>query len=302
MATIVTETYSQSSAESNAHSSSSTRVVQRRWVRRDRPVWPFVWRGLLPILGLLLLLGYAFQPFARDVMEFTVQQETRAQLDGQGHAWATLLVSGQNVTVGGIPPAGANTDAVLAAARAATCPSWAGRLTCAVVVNGDFAAPGVAPVALATPKAEPKLEVKLEPKPEATPEAKPAAPAAAAVQACEKSLADVVAQSKIEFAIGSAVIAPESGALLDSLARAAGQCPGVIRVEGHTDATGDAAANRALSEARAGSVVAALALRGISSSRLKAEGFGAEQPLADNTSAAGRAQNRRIEFRVLTGN
>lgn len=287
MATTVTETYSQTS---------NTRVVQRRWVRRDRPVWPFVWRGLLPLLGLLAILGYAFQPFARDVIESAVLRETRTQLDAQGHRWATLAVSGQNVTVGGIPPAAANTDAVLALARAATCPSWAGRLTCAVVVNGSFAAPAAPTVAMA-PKAEPKPEVR----PEAKPEAKPAAPAAA-VQACEKSLADVVAQSKIEFAIGSAVIAPRSAALLDALARAADQCPGVIRVEGHTDATGDAAANRALSEARAGSVVAALAQRGIPSARLKAEGFGADRPLADNTSVAGRAQNRRIEFRVLAGN
>lgn len=271
--------------ESNTRSS-STHVVSRRWVRRDPPVWPFVWRGLLPLLGLLLLALYAMQPFARDTVEATVLRETRAQLDAQGHTWATLDVSGQNVTVGGVRPAVVSADAVLTSARTATCPSWAGRLTCAVVVTGAFADPVAAPVALPAPKVEPKTE----PLP------------AAAEQACEKSLADVVATSKIEFAVGSAVIGAKSATLLDALARAAAACPGVIRVEGHTDATGDAVANRALSEARAESVVGALVKRGIATERLRPQGFGADQPLADNTSAAGRAQNRRIEFRVQAGN
>lgn len=288
MATTITET--------SAHTS-STRVLQRRWVRRDRPVWPFVWRGLLPLLGLLGIFGYALQPFARDVIESSVLRETRAQLDASGYQWATLAVSGQNVMVGGAPPAGIDTDAVLAAARAATCPSWAGRLLCAVLVTGDFVQPAAAVAAPAAPAAP---TAPAEPAP-AKPEPMPAPPAAA-VQACEKSLADVVAQSKIGFATSSADIDTRSAPLLDSLARAAADCPGVIRVEGHTDATGDPAANRALSEARAESVVSALAQRGIPTERLKAEGFGADRPLADNTSAAGRAQNRRIEFRVLTGN
>lgn len=283
-------------ATTHFESTSTTRVTRRRWIRRDQPVWPFVWSGLLPILGLLIVAAYAVQPFARQVIEANVLRETRAQLAAQGYSWATVDVSGQNVTLGGVKPAGVGAESVLTVARAATCPSWAGRLTCAVSVKADFADSQSTP-APSAPASQAKLEAFTEPKPQAQPEARPTA-----AQACEKSLADVLAQSKIEFATNSAVINAKSEPLLDSLARAAGACPGVIVVAGHTDSLGDPAANRTLSEARAQSVRSALAKRGIPRERLRAEGFGEDKPIADNTSAAGRAQNRRIEFRVVTGN
>lgn len=69
-----------------------------------------------------------------------------------------------------------------------------------------------------------------------------------------------------------------------------------LKIEGHTDNTGDAAHNRALSLARAQSVVKALADRHIAASRLTAAGKGADQPLADNGSETGRAKNRRVEL------
>lgn len=65
-------------------------------------------------------------------------------------------------------------------------------------------------------------------------------------------------------------------------------------VEGHTDAVGAEAANRDLSQRRAQAVVAALVARGVAAPRLRAEGFGAGRPVADNGSAAGRARNRRV--------
>jgi outer membrane protein OmpA-like peptidoglycan-associated protein len=277
-----------SAATNHSGSTSATRVSQRRWIRRDLPVWPFVWRGLLPVLGLLIVAAYAIQPFARQVIEANVLRETRAQLAAQGYAWATVDVSGQNVSIGGVKPAGVDAESVLTAARTATCPSWAGRLICAVSVRGDFSESQSNPAPSAP---EPQA------KPEAKPEAKPVA-----AQACEKSLADLLMPSKIEFATSSAVISAKSEPLLDSLARAAGECPGVIVVAGHTDSLGSPAANRTLSEARAQSVRSALTKRGVPAERLRAEGFGADKPIADNTSAAGRAQNRRIEFRVATGN
>ncbi|MCL7714652.1 OmpA family protein [Stenotrophomonas sp. CPCC 101365] len=69
-----------------------------------------------------------------------------------------------------------------------------------------------------------------------------------------------------------------------------------LAVEGHTDGTGDAAHNRALSEARARAVVAALAGKGIDAGRLQAAGFGADRPVADNADEPGRARNRRVEL------
>jgi outer membrane protein OmpA-like peptidoglycan-associated protein len=63
-----------------------------------------------------------------------------------------------------------------------------------------------------------------------------------------------------------------------------------LRVEGHTDNQGNAAANQALSEKRAQAVVAWLTGKGISASRLTAKGFGATKPVADNSTEDGRAK------------
>lgn len=69
-----------------------------------------------------------------------------------------------------------------------------------------------------------------------------------------------------------------------------------VRVEGHTDNTGTAARNTALSRARAESVVKAISSMQISKDRLKPEGLGSGRPLADNSSEEGRAKNRRVEL------
>lgn len=72
-----------------------------------------------------------------------------------------------------------------------------------------------------------------------------------------------------------------------------------LRVSGHTDSTGSAGYNQQLSERRAGSVADYLAAQQVSRSRLFSEGRGQTQPIADNGSAAGRQQNRRVELYVL---
>ena len=63
---------------------------------------------------------------------------------------------------------------------------------------------------------------------------------------------------------------------------------------GHTDSSGSEAYNQGLSERRAQSTVDYLATKGIDSSRLKASGAGESQPIADNKTKEGRAQNRRV--------
>ncbi len=69
-----------------------------------------------------------------------------------------------------------------------------------------------------------------------------------------------------------------------------------LAVEGHTDNAGTPAHNQQLSEARAQAVLRSLTAQGIAASRLQAIGFGQAEPLADNTTEAGRAQNRRVEL------
>jgi outer membrane protein OmpA-like peptidoglycan-associated protein len=69
--------------------------------------------------------------------------------------------------------------------------------------------------------------------------------------------------------------------------------------ERHTDAQGSDAYNQALSDRRAASVRAALAAMGVEGSRIEAIGHGETQPLADNRTAAGRQQNRRVEVTLV---
>jgi outer membrane protein OmpA-like peptidoglycan-associated protein len=79
-------------------------------------------------------------------------------------------------------------------------------------------------------------------------------------------------------------------------------CPGIIRIDGHTDPVGRGRFNRRLSEARAAAVRDALIVRGVPAERLRTRGFGARRPIADNLTESGRARNRRIEFRALSAN
>ncbi|MDH2273733.1 OmpA family protein [Moraxella porci] len=73
-----------------------------------------------------------------------------------------------------------------------------------------------------------------------------------------------------------------------------------IVVAGHTDSTGQAAYNQALSERRAAAVRNYLVSQGVSASRIQTVGYGMRQPVATNATEAGRAQNRRVELTILT--
>ncbi|MGH7747936.1 MAG: hypothetical protein ACREQ5_24720, partial [Candidatus Dormibacteria bacterium] len=202
----------------------SEAVLQRHLlVWRDPPVWP-LWRGLVPILALLLLAAFALGPAARSWVQGTVRRELREQLSAGGYAWVNLAVSGQSVTLSGTAPTGAAGERAMALARAATCPTWIGGRSCATRVTGTFTlAPSPAP---------------------AVPEAAPL-PAPPAAQACERSLARALAGEEIRFARDSATIGARSGPLLDQLAQQIRACPGNIRIEGYTDGAGRPAANRA---------------------------------------------------------
>ena len=105
----------------------------------------------------------------------------------------------------------------------------------------------------------------------------------------------------VTFEAGSSDLTNEGAVVVDNVARLLEQSPGIrIEVHGHTDSDGDESANQVLSQQRAQAVVAALAQRGIDSSRLTAVGFGEAQPIAPNITAEGRATNRRIEFVAAT--
>ena len=105
---------------------------------------------------------------------------------------------------------------------------------------------------------------------------------------------------KISFAYDKAEIrGAESFDLLNSLASATQQCSSFqVSIEGHTDADGAEDYNQRLSEARANLVVAYLTENGVERNRMTAIGYGETKPVGDNSTDAGKAQNRRIEFIV----
>jgi len=72
-----------------------------------------------------------------------------------------------------------------------------------------------------------------------------------------------------------------------------------LKINGHTDNVGADDFNMKLSDGRAASVKNYLASKGISADRLESEGFGETMPVADNKTAAGRTQNRRVEMKVF---
>lgn len=267
---------------------------RRRWVRHEQSIRPFFWHGLLPVLGLLLLAGYAVWPFAQGQIENQVEREIGLTLHQEGHRWVRTEVSGQHVVLSGTPPDAKAGDIALALARQTACPNWWGPLTCAVDVRGEFGAANGAPA-----KADAASAAASVPASAAAVAAAPSASAVAAAASCERELAAVVKRSSIRFATSSAAIQPTSNATLDALARIARNCQaGRILIEGHTDASGRAEANQTLSAARADAVRQALITRGLPAARLQAQGFGSSQPVAGNDAEDGRARNRRIEFRV----
>jgi OOP family OmpA-OmpF porin len=103
---------------------------------------------------------------------------------------------------------------------------------------------------------------------------------------------------EVQFDNNSAELRPESHDYLDQVATRLNELPSITGViEGHTDSNGSADYNQDLSERRAKSVRDYLVSKGVAASRFTAEGLGELQPVADNTTAEGRAQNRRVVLR-----
>jgi K(+)-stimulated pyrophosphate-energized sodium pump len=103
----------------------------------------------------------------------------------------------------------------------------------------------------------------------------------------------------LRFDTGSSNLRPESQEQLNNIAADLTAYPDIrVKVGGYTDNVGSAERNLQLSQARANSVVAELVRKGISPDRLTAEGYGQQNPIADNSTAEGRAQNRRVSVNV----
>jgi len=110
----------------------------------------------------------------------------------------------------------------------------------------------------------------------------------------------LVMQGNITFASGQSDIKSQFFPVLNSVAQVLSEYDRTaIKIAGHTDSTGSLALNQRLSEDRASSVKQYLLTQKLPSGRVHASGFGPRYPIANNSSATGREQNRRVELELL---
>jgi len=101
----------------------------------------------------------------------------------------------------------------------------------------------------------------------------------------------------IKFASGKSDVKPESMGVINKIVELMNQHPEVnFSIEGHTDSDGDEALNQTLSEKRAEAIKVEFVRLGISDNRLKTKGFGESNPVDENSTPEGKANNRRVEF------
>ncbi len=108
-----------------------------------------------------------------------------------------------------------------------------------------------------------------------------------------------IALRNVFFDTGKSFLRTESNSELDRVVKLMKDVPGLkIEISGHTDNTGSATVNEALSQQRAEAVVQYLTSKGVAPNRLTAKGYGAAKPVASNNTEDGRQQNRRTEFEI----
>ncbi|MDO4224135.1 MAG: OmpA family protein [Acinetobacter sp.] len=205
--------------------------------------------------------------------------------NAEGNVWVNLLtgakggayvVAQQKADAAAAAPAdaAANADAAKAAEQGATVPAAdAAKDTAKAAEQGTAADAAKAGAAAAAPAAVDSEALKQE---------------------IEK---DGKIELNVRFVTGKADIDAASKPQVQEIAEFLKANADVkLEVNGHTDSSGNAAQNKALSEKRAKAVVDALVAAGVPADRLVAQGFGDTQPIADNNTAEGKEKNRRVEL------
>lgn len=106
--------------------------------------------------------------------------------------------------------------------------------------------------------------------------------------------------SGILFASNSSTLTAAAAGNIDELATTLQKYPDTnVVVEGHTDSSGSDAINQPLSQRRAQAVANELTTKSVDTARITATGYGSTQPVADNTTVAGKAANRRVEVAIF---
>ena len=267
-------------------------------VAKKQPI-PCIWwvLGILLFGALLwyLLFSYVSANEAASIQEDILGRSTAA-LATQAHlVGITSSVDGRDVLLSGVV---ANEEHKLQAEQIAF--NTKGVRTVRNEITVGKVDLKIKPVA---PKYNLRSSAKVEPLPDSFPslEEENTEQVVTDLANAQKAI-DALDLSSISFLLGSATLTENATTTLTQVVDALNQHPELrLHVEGHTDNTGDPNFNLALSTERAQSVVNYLVSQGIQDSRLVAEGFGDRQPIASNDTKEGRAQNRRIEFKLLNG-
>jgi OOP family OmpA-OmpF porin len=145
-------------------------------------------------------------------------------------------------------------------------------------------------------QAPPEPVKQPEPEPIKEPEPPPPPPPRAEAKAAMIELSETV-----QFETESATLVERSKQLLDDVARELADHPEIrkVQIEGHTDAVASKKHNMKLSQDRVASVKAYLLSKGVEGKRLSTKAFGETKPIGSNKTEDGRAQNRRVEFRIV---
>lgn len=253
-------------------------------------------RLLTTLVVTLLLVGTA--GLVAQSQNTVPERVIRDDLDRQGLGRLALTFAGRDVHVSGVLPPGVSPDFAQSLAQGATCRFFLLARPCASRVTVDLqtaARPAERTAAV------PERSTASDAPAAATPAVLPGAVLPTTVPTAGETCAAVVTRlaaegPPLQFPIRSAELLPGAQGTLDRIARAMASCAGRLQIEGHTDARGPEADNRALSQARASAVRAALISRGVPPDRLSALGLGSRRPRFDNETADGRRNNRRIEF------
>mgnify|MGYP001293185071 CR=1 FL=1 len=235
-------------------------------------------------------------------IEDEVETRVADALLGVGADWVTFDVDGQIVLLSGEAP---SAEAMKQAEEAVRTAEGSGGILFGAVTSVQskiFIAPPPPPPA-------PPIAIAMAPEPTAPVAAE--APQAEVIEteseqsveellaACQDESADILKAQPINFDSKSANVGAEELETLHAVAAAINQCPNVhVIVEGHSDASGGASRNKALSLERARSVAESLKRELSRRSTVEARGFGEERPLVSNKTPAGRARNRRIEIKL----
>ncbi|MEZ5366891.1 MAG: OmpA family protein [Bryobacterales bacterium] len=239
------------------------------------PVWA-PWIGFVTALGLLI-----FQCISSKApsIESDLSDKTVAALAAQNvDLGSDFVMDGRDVWLTGTV---ATQELKVAAGRAAAEVSGVRAVHNMLHVDADAPAPAA--------------PAPTSPAPAPT----PATPARVSKQELQRSIDDLIAGRVVEFESGRDRLTQRGGALVDEVAALLGRFPDArVEIAGHTDSQGTSRNNLTLSKRRAEAVRKRLVEGGVADSRLTAEGYGEDRPIADNKTSAGRLRNRRVEFTV----